>query len=178
MTAVLDVWDDIAALADYPRDSHYITCVLQCAERATASAAAAAAPLAQFRDRVAERSLGDLQEQYVAAFDVDPACTLEIGWHLFSDGPERGPWLAALREELAEAGVEETGELPDHLAHLLQLIARTDAVRARELASQIAPVVQQIRDRLAARNHEFTALLDAAAILLRSRLDEGAGGAS
>lgn len=173
MIATTELWDEIAALIDYPRSETYADRASRCAAHAAGSGVAAA--LVQFRDRIAGRSLGSIQERYVAVFDCDPACTPELGWHLYAERPDRGAWLATLREELARAGVEESGELPDHLGHLLQLIPRVDDERARQLAAQIAPVVEQIRDRLAERNHEFTALLDAAAAMLRARLAGGGG---
>jgi nitrate reductase delta subunit len=101
------------------------------------------------------------QEQYVDAFDLDPACTLDIGWHLFGDTPDRGAFLSTLREELARAGVPEGGELPDHLPTLLRLIARADATAAAELAARIAPAVARVHAQLSARGSPYGEVIGA-----------------
>jgi nitrate reductase molybdenum cofactor assembly chaperone NarJ/NarW len=95
------------------------------------------------------------QEQYVDAFDLDPACSLDMGWHLFGDALERGAFLSMLREDLARAGVPEGGELPDHLPTLLRLIARSDAAAASRLAAIVAPAVARVRARLQARANPY-----------------------
>jgi nitrate reductase assembly molybdenum cofactor insertion protein NarJ len=171
MTIDVPLWDAVAAVLEYPSDHSYFERVTRCVDRLEAAAPntiehQAAAPLARMRDTIAGCGLGTLQERYTAAFDFDPACTLDVGWHLFSDGPERGPWLATLRADLAEVGVAETGELPDHLVHLLMLIAREPDPRATQLAGIVAPVVRAIRERLAARGSDFMGAVDAAAMLV------------
>lgn len=112
----------------------------------------------------------DAQEQYVAAFDLDPDCSLEIGWHLFGEAPERGRFLAMLRDELGRAGVSERGNLPDHLPTLLRLIARADADDGVELAAIVAPAVSDVIDRLTTRGSPFAAPLREVADLLARRL--------
>jgi nitrate reductase molybdenum cofactor assembly chaperone NarJ/NarW len=96
-----------------------------------------------------------VQERYVEAFDLDPACTLDVGWHLFGDAPERGVFLSMLREDLAHAGVYERGNLPDHLPTLLRLIARQDEETASALAAIVAPAVAHVHQRLTARGSPF-----------------------
>ena len=110
-----------------------------------------------------------LQEQYVETFDLDPLSTLDMGWHLFGDAPERGAWLAALRADLARAGVRETSDLPDHLPALLRLIARTDDVSASELAALLSPAVARMRDRLAAQHNPFADVIENVSRLLEMR---------
>jgi nitrate reductase delta subunit len=66
-------------------------------------------------------SLPQLEEAYTRAFDLNPATTLEVGWHLFGDTYKRGQFLAYLKRELRERGVDSGNRLPDHLAVLLRL---------------------------------------------------------
>lgn len=110
-----------------------------------------------------------LQEQYVAAFDLDADCTLDIGWHLFGEAPERGRFLSMVRDELARAGVYERGNLPDHLPTLLRLIARQDEQSASELAALIAPAVTLVLERLGAKGSAFTEPIAAVARALDDR---------
>src|SRR6266568_3182701 len=55
------------------------------------------------------------QELYVQTFEFNPACTLELGWHLFGENYERGEFLVRMREQLRRHGIAESNELPDHL---------------------------------------------------------------
>jgi nitrate reductase assembly molybdenum cofactor insertion protein NarJ len=89
------------------------------------------------------------QELYVQTFEFNPACTLEIGWHLFGENYERGEFLVRMREQLRRHGIGESTELPDHLTHLLPLIGRMERADAAELAGQfILPALGKIRDAL------------------------------
>lgn len=91
------------------------------------------------------------QELYVQTFEFNPACTLEIGWHLFGENYERGEFLVKMREELRRHGIAESTELPDHLTHLLPLIARMKHDGAAQLAGEcLLPALAKIR---AALNH-------------------------
>jgi nitrate reductase assembly molybdenum cofactor insertion protein NarJ len=90
-----------------------------------------------------------LQELYVQTFEFNPACTLEIGWHLFGENYERGEFLVRMREQLRRYGIAETSELPDHLRHLLLLIGRAEHAEAAELAGQfVLPALAKISDAL------------------------------
>lgn len=103
-----------------------------------------------------------LQEAYVQAFDLDPACSLEIGWHLYGDRPERGAFMVMLREREAEAGVAEEGHLPDYLPTLLRLIGRQDARLGAVLAELVMPAASRILERLRAQQNPFAEPLAAA----------------
>lgn len=101
----------------------------------------------------------DRQEEYVRAFDLDAACTLDMGWHLFGESPERGRFLVILREAIGRADVRERAELPDYLPTLLRLIGREQPDMACELAETIAPAVRDVHERLKARQNGFAGAL-------------------
>jgi nitrate reductase assembly molybdenum cofactor insertion protein NarJ len=89
------------------------------------------------------------QELYVQTFEFNPACTLEIGWHLFGENYERGEFLVRMREQLRRCGIAESSELPDHLTHLLVLIERMEHEEGAELAGQyLLPALAKIQDGL------------------------------
>jgi nitrate reductase assembly molybdenum cofactor insertion protein NarJ len=111
----------------------------------------------------------NVQERYVEAFDLDPESTLDIGWHLFADRPERGQFLVMVRQRLERAGISERTELPDHLPTLLRLIARQPDDQARDLAELIAPAVEHVVDHLRAGNNPFGDTIDAVARALDAR---------
>jgi nitrate reductase delta subunit len=157
------VWDRLADLIEYP-DGCYVGAIDACVEATAGSDLAA--PLQRFRSAMADAGVAAAQERYVEAFDFDPACTLDIGWHLLRDAPERGALLANLRGDLANAVVDERGELPDHLPALLRLIAREDESRGAALAGFIAPAVAGVHERLRARANPYGDILEAIERLL------------
>jgi len=122
---------------------------------------AAAAHLSRFGAAVSSASVTDLQEEYTATFDFDPACALELGWHLFGESCERGEFLASMRADLARVGVAETQGLPDHLAHVLTLLGREDRDRRRTLASIVERPLGSVAAALAARGSRYADLLTA-----------------
>ena len=69
-------------------------------------------------------SLERLQELFTRTFDLNPVCSLEVGWQLYGEEYTRGTFLVAMRGMLREHGVAESGELPDHLTHVLPLLDR------------------------------------------------------
>jgi nitrate reductase delta subunit len=89
------------------------------------------------------------QELYVQTFEFNPACTLEIGWHLFGENYERGEFLVRMREQLRRHRIAESTELPDHLTHLLPLIARMEYGEAALFVGEfILPALTKIRSAI------------------------------
>ncbi len=64
-----------------------------------------------------------LEEVFTSTFDVNPACALEVGWHLFGEEYARGMFLVRMREEMRKYGIPENTELTDHLSHVLAVVA-------------------------------------------------------
>lgn len=109
-----------------------------------------------------------MQELYVQTFEFNPACTLEIGWHLFGENYERGEFLVRMREQLRRFGIAESGELPDHLTHLLPLMSQMGHVEAAELAGQfVLPALARIKDAL--KDNPYSTVI--AAIVLKLEAD-------
>lgn len=133
-----DVLGALTPLFRYPGEG-YAACAAELAERfddddlrAFAAAMAGLLPAAR-------------QEAFVQAFDLNPAAALEIGWHLFGERHERGAFLVDLRQLLREAGIAETGELPDHLLHVLPLVANMASQDAEAFVVRcLAPALDKI----------------------------------
>ena len=119
----------------------------------------ASSRIREFLEATDHVALEDLQEQYTVAFDFDPACALDIGWHLFGESPERGAFLAALSEDLQSAGLPGSRELPDHLTNILALVSRDDYGRAPLLADLVAPAVVEIEQALTDRKSHYAHVL-------------------
>jgi nitrate reductase delta subunit len=155
-----DIWEVLARLAAYP-DEHVRADVRATLENQQTATPAGAAAIGRFLDATGKTSLSDLQEQYTAAFDFDPACALDIGWHLFGESRERGAFLAALRADLDAAAVTLSVELPDHLTHVLALLSRDDTARAALRAGLVAPAVGAIEQALVGRGSPYAHVLAA-----------------
>lgn len=122
----------------------------------------AARRLADFGRRLAGLSVDDLQELFTRTFDLNPLCALDIGWHLYGEDYARGAFLVRLRQALGRHGVDEGGELPDHLANVLALLPRLDPTEAAELvATAVRPALARMRPALAGAHSPFEPLLDA-----------------
>src|SRR5262245_27256055 len=144
MRASTEAHDLAADLLEYPA-----------AGGAAGIAAAAAAVVSLFPElREALRPLSDLalegrievlEESYAAAFDNNAERALEVGWHAFGENYARGAFLVRMRERLRDCGIEESSELPDHLSHVLRVLARTEARQAGLLAEAIVlPAVEKM----------------------------------
>src|SRR5215469_15396248 len=82
--------------------------------------------LRDFLEQIRPLALEDVQVLYTATFDLNPVCSLELGWHLFGENYERGELMVKMRAELRRHSIEESGELPDHLTHALELLGRME----------------------------------------------------
>ena len=91
----------------------------------------------------------EIEETYTQAFDMNPSCSLEIGWHLFGETYKRGSFMANMRASLREHGVAEGSALPDFLPNLLRLLPKLDPKDAQGLISDcILPSLAKIRPKL------------------------------
>jgi nitrate reductase gamma subunit len=144
------IWKVLARLVAYP---------LQHPRRLRAAAASKQARRGHhFSTRQRDDARG-AAGHYTAAFDFDRAVR-HLGC-LFGESRDRGAFLSALREDLQRAAITESSELPDHLAHVLALIARDDYVRAVQLADLVMPAVAQIERALTTRGSPYAHALAA-----------------
>ena len=104
---------------------------LECLRR---DAPDAAESLAVFQAAVTPLTAEQREELYTRTFDINPTCSLEIGWQLFGEEYHRGALLVRLRGELRRHGIEESTELPDHLTHVLSLLDRMTPDEAQAFA--------------------------------------------
>lgn len=144
-SGVVRAFDRLADLLEYP-SANYRIGLEQGAVAVDGETPAAAESLAVFRRAMDSLSLEEQQELFVRAFDMNPSCALELGWHLFGEDYKRGEFLAFMRRELREAGVDERGELPDHIGSVLRLLGRRDEATAGELAREFGlPALLKLR---------------------------------
>lgn len=122
----------------------------------------AAAQLADFVKFAESRSIEELEEEFTRTFELNPACALEVGWHLFGEEYARGLFLVRMRGELRRHGLEEDRELPDHLTHVLALLAAMRPETAAPFVSScVWPALGRMQRALAKSGSPYAALFAA-----------------
>jgi nitrate reductase molybdenum cofactor assembly chaperone NarJ/NarW len=136
---------------------------------------AAAVPFADF---LISSPLGRLQEDYVAAFDFNPAKAPYLGHHLYGDNQKKAAYMVALKREYARFGFSPEGcELPDHLTVLLAFLAHLAAnspQRARRdfIEQSVLPGVQKLLSGGERVRSPWLPLIQAAEIVMSSDCKE------
>jgi nitrate reductase delta subunit len=152
--------DSLAGLLEYP-NADFFARLRHCSVLAGVTSAPVRSELQALRDALEGMTLAQVQELYVAAFDMDPDCCLDLGWHLYGERRERGDLLVRLRDALHVAGVMETTQLPDHVTHVLRLLARHQVDGRGDLATQMVPALRQVRTALEGRRSPYARLIAA-----------------
>ncbi len=164
-----DLYHAFAALLTYP-DEDYSERVLAGLRLATPESREL---LEQFAQAVEGLETWELQELFTRTFDMNPVCSLELGWHLFGENYERGLLLVRVREELRRVGIQESAELPDHLTHVLELLARMDHEKGAEFAAAcVLPALKKMLEALHGKENPFESVLFAVQIFLHSQFPE------
>ena len=163
------IYSRLALLFEYPEEG-YGERALECLEELSREKSPAALLLEKFCAEIRHLTTDELQELFTRTFDLNPVCTLEIGWHLYGEEYQRGEFLVKMRQQLRAQEVEESIELPDHLTHALTLLGRLEPDEAAEFAGQyLLPALDKMRAGWQKNHNAFRALLDAAFVLLESR---------
>ncbi len=101
--------------------------------------------LKQFFNLLKQSDLKELQEIYIASFDMNPATCLDIGWHLYGENYNRGQFLVKVRALMREKGIEETTDLPDHLTHIIAVLSKMGLDEQNEFGKEyIVPALNKI----------------------------------
>lgn len=161
--------DALALLLEYPGPRN-----VDRMEDLVGEVAAACPPaevdLRTFLDAVQGLPRGGWEELYTRTFDINPACTLEVGWQVYGEQYARGALLARLRGLLRKYGVAETTELPDHLTQVIRLTGRMAPADAAALVrGGAAAAVAKMRESLDGKGNPYGALMSATARFLQER---------
>ncbi|HJM39792.1 MAG: molecular chaperone TorD family protein [Planctomycetota bacterium] len=169
------VYDALSKLVTYPRPGFGEAAEEWIAVVANASEVAKEA-LQPFTEFLKGKSDEEMEELFARTFDNSASAALETGWHVFGEAYERGGFLVKMRELLRENEITEGSELPDHLCHVMAVLARCDDVIASELSQNVAiPAVKKICVSLAANDNPYEPVLDAVLAVLNMHVQETNG---
>ena len=161
------VYARLAGLFAYPRGD-YAGSLEAAAAIIGAGHAPAAESLQPLLELTRRSSLEEVQEIYTRTFDINPVCTLEVGWHIYGEDYARGAFLVKMRELLRENGVPESQELPDHLTHVLLILGLLDGAIADDLAARyVLPALNKMLTAMADSATPYKVILEAADQIVR-----------
>jgi nitrate reductase delta subunit len=151
----------LGELLEYP-DEKYKSRADRCFQLLAERQDDLASMILPFQETVRTQSLEQLQELFTRTFDINPVCTLEVGWHIYGEDYARGEFLVKMREKLREHNIPESCELPDHLSHVLTLLWRLGSEEADELAARyVLPALAKMLKGFTDPAHPFKVLLEA-----------------
>lgn len=168
------VLEDLGGLLRYP-DETYLERLANCRRRVVEEdlPQVAAASLERLEGALAGKATWELEELYTLAFDLNPVCALEIGWHLYGEQYERGNFLVRTRDLLAELEISEIIELPDHLSLMLTALGRLEGEQQQAFAARfLVPALRRMADGNHGSDNPMLGLIVAA----RDLAERAAGG--
>jgi nitrate reductase delta subunit len=117
---------------------------------------------AEFARGVAPLTIAGLQELYTQTFDLNPVCTLDVGYHVFGENYKRGELLANLRQTEAPHELGQARQLPDYLPVLLRLVTKLDdpGLRQALIAEILIPGLNKMREALAKTENPYRILIE------------------
>jgi nitrate reductase delta subunit len=135
--------------------------------------------ISEFAATIAGLPSEAVQELYTQTFDWNPDTTLDIGWHLFGENYDRGDFLVKLRSAMREYGLPESGELPDHLSHVLPLLDHMPADERAPFAEKfLLPALEKLASGLQKTESAFLPLIQAIQAQVSATLEQISSGAA
>jgi nitrate reductase molybdenum cofactor assembly chaperone NarJ/NarW len=157
----------LAELLEYPR-SDYVARARRCLDLVCELRPSVAERLAAFVDFVESTPTPHLEERFTAAFDLQPAYSPYVGYHIVGDNSKRGMLMARLQEVYRSRGFEWGSELPDHVSVILRFLSTLeDEAEARDLLEvALNPAFQKMAGASKEGGAGFALLVQAAAQVL------------
>jgi nitrate reductase delta subunit len=129
------IYPVLAALLDYPEPELLVA--LDEVEGTLAHFPAAQDALQPLLALLKGHPLIELQENYVATFDRNPAHSLHLFEHVHGESRDRGQAMVDLLDEYRRLGLDmATNELPDHVPLFLEVLGAIEPEEARSLLDE------------------------------------------
>ncbi|MBA9005240.1 nitrate reductase molybdenum cofactor assembly chaperone [Thermomonospora cellulosilytica] len=124
-------------------------------------------PLERFLDHLDAASPPEPAADYVATFDHRKRCCLYLTYYAYGDTRKRGMALLRFKHAYRAAGlVLDDGELPDHLAVVLEFAATGDLHQGRRLLLEHRAGLELLRLALTEASSPWASVLDAVSATL------------
>jgi len=145
----LSIYTLLATLLDYP-EPELLDAMKEIGKELEAFPETVQGALQPLLALLSEHPLIELQENYVATFDRNPAHSLHLFEHVHGESRDRGQAMVDLLDEYRRLGLEmATNELPDHVPLFLEVLGNVDPAQARALLDEAIHVLAALGDRLA-----------------------------
>jgi nitrate reductase molybdenum cofactor assembly chaperone NarJ/NarW len=153
-------WQAASLLLDYP-DEELMDRRPLLRQAVTRLPVAAAEPFGRFLDHLDRTPLPELTADYVATFDHRKRCCLYLTYYAYGDTRKRGMALLRFKHAYRTAGLElDDGELPDHLAVVLEFAATGDPGQGRRLLIEHRAGLELLRLALAEAGSPWALVLE------------------
>ncbi len=168
------LYEILANSLEYPGED-WNTRLERCKQWLTIQEPDVAVQFIRFRRKVKDLSIEKLQELYTQTFDLNPVCTLDIGYHVFGESYKRGELLAKLHETEEAFELGQANQLPDHLPVLLRLLTKLEDAELRlALISEILiPALAKMLDALSQTDNPYRDLIEVISNALKNEVPEG-----
>jgi nitrate reductase molybdenum cofactor assembly chaperone NarJ/NarW len=114
----------------------------------------------------------ELKEVYTKTFDLDPAVSLHLTYHLMGDGEDRGKALAGLLWIYHREGYDAPiGELPDYLPMMLEFLTLCPDPEDAGLLWSCLGTLAVLAERLENKKHPYAGLMRLAVEMIQPHLD-------
>jgi nitrate reductase molybdenum cofactor assembly chaperone NarJ/NarW len=165
-TELTVAWQTASLLLGYPDEDLYGRRPLL-HKAVAALPAVVGEPLGRFVNHLDATDPGALAADYVATFDHRKRCCLYLTYYAYGDTRKRGMALLRFKHAYRAAGlVLDDGELPDHLAVVLEFAATGDAAQGRRLLTEHRAGLELLRLALTEMGSPWTAVVEAVAATL------------
>ena len=171
------LYEMFAGLLEYP-EADWGVRLEMCSQRLRIESPELAPHFAEFSRKIADVPVAQLQERYTQTFDLNPVCTLDIGYHQFGENYKRGELLAGLRETEAPYELGQQHQLPDYLPVLLRLLVKLEDTELRSalIAECMIPALDKMIEALSQTENPYRDLVE---VINRAlKLDESERSAS
>ena len=118
--------------------------------------------LEAFIEHIQQKTVAAQQEYYIATFDVQALCYLDIGYVLYGEDYNRGIFMLNMKREQKKHDNDCGWELPDHLPNILTLLPKIeDETFIEELIfSILAPALEKMIEAFNSEDNVYKGMLE------------------
>ncbi len=76
-----------------------------------------------FREWIENANMAEIEENFTKTFHIQAVCYLDLGYVIFGEDYKRGVFLANMKAEQEQYGIDLQNELADHIGNVLKLLS-------------------------------------------------------